>query len=69
MLTNPEIIAAVFAGAVSVLGAFFGFTKWMINKFLHELRPNSGSSIKDQVTRLESRVDDIYKILAKEHHG
>jgi hypothetical protein len=69
MLTNPEIIAAVFAGAVSVLGAFFGFTRWMISKFLSELKPNSGSSIKDQVTRLEQRVDDIYSILAKEHHG
>jgi hypothetical protein len=69
MLTNPEIIAAVFAGAVSVLGAFFGFTKWMISKFLSELKPNSGSSMKDQITRLESRVDDIYTILAKEHHG
>jgi hypothetical protein len=68
MLTNPEIIAAVFAGAVSVLGAFFGFTKWMISKFLSELKPNSGSSMKDQITRLESRVDDIYSILAKEHH-
>jgi hypothetical protein len=69
MLTNPEIIAAVFAGAVSVLGAFFGFTKWMISKFLSELKPNSGSSMKDQITRLETRVDDIYTILAKEHHG
>jgi uncharacterized membrane protein len=69
MLTNPEIIAALFAGAVSVLGAFFAFSKWMISKFLSELKPNSGSSIKDQVTRLEKRVDDIYSILAKEHHG
>jgi hypothetical protein len=69
MLTNPEIIAAVFAGALSILGAFFGFSKWMINKFLSELRPNSGSSMKDQITRLESRVDDIYSILAKEHNG
>jgi hypothetical protein len=70
MLTNPEIIAALFAGAVSVLGAFFAFSRWMITKFLSELRPNSGSSLKDQVTRLEKRVDDIYKLLAeKEHHG
>ena len=69
MLTNPEIIAAVFAGALSILGAFFGFSKWMISKFLSELKPNSGSSMKDQITRLEKRVDDIYTILAKEHHG
>lgn len=70
MLTNPEIIAAVFAGAVSILGAFFGFTKWMITKFLSELKPNGGSSIKDKVevnserlTRVEDRVDAIYDIL------
>jgi hypothetical protein len=69
MLTNPEIIAALFAGAATILGAFFGFSKWMITKFLSELKPNSGSSMKDQITRLESRVDDIYTILAKEHHG
>jgi hypothetical protein len=65
MLTDPEIIAALFAGAATILGAFFAFSRWMITKFLSELRPNSGSSIKDQVTRLEKRVDDIYEILAK----
>lgn len=70
MLTlNPETISAVFVGVVSILGAFFGFSKWMISKFLSELKPNSGSSMKDQITRLESRIDDIYTILAKEHHG
>jgi len=69
MLTNPEIIAAFASATVLILGAFFGFSRWMISKFLSELRPNSGSSMKDQITRLESRVDDIYSILAKENHG
>jgi hypothetical protein len=70
MLTlNPEIIAAFASATVLILGAFFGFSKWMISKFLSELKPNSGSSMKDQITRLESRVDDIYTILAKENHG
>jgi hypothetical protein len=63
--TSPELIAAIFAGAASILGAFFAFSKWMIDKFLNELKPNSGSSLKDQVTRLERRVDDIYHILAE----
>ena len=71
MLTiNPEIIAAVFAGVVSILGAFFGFNKWMITKFLSELKPNGGSSIKDKVEvnserldRVEQRVDQIYELL------
>lgn len=63
---NPEIIGAMASAVVVILTAFFGFTKWMITKFLHELKPNSGSSMKDQITRLEGRVDDIYSILAKE---
>jgi hypothetical protein len=65
MTITPEIIAALFAGLVSVLAAFYGFNKWIITKFLHELKPNGGSSIKDQVNRLERRVDDIYYILAE----
>jgi len=64
MTISPELIGALATGVVTILGAFFGFTKWMISKFLHELKPNSGSSMKDQITRLEGRVDDIYTILA-----
>lgn len=65
MTITPELIAAFFSGLVAVLGAFYAFNKWIITKFLHELKPNGGSSMKDQVNRLEKRVDDIYSILAK----
>ena len=58
------MIAAFASATVAILGAMFGLIKWMITKFLSELRPNSGSSMKDQITRLEIRVDDIYTILA-----
>lgn len=62
---TPEIIAAIGSAVVVILGAFFGFSKWMITTFLHELKPNGGGSIKDQVNRLEKRVDDIYLLLAE----
>jgi len=65
MLTNAELITALASGLVVILGSIFGILKWMISKFLSELRPNSGSSMKDQITRLEERIDDIYIILAK----
>ena len=61
---NAEMIAAFASTTVAILGAMFGLIKWMITKFLSELRPNSGSSMKDQITRLEERVDDIYLLLA-----
>lgn len=76
MTITPELIAAVFTGMATILGAFFAFNKWVITKFLSELKPNGGGSMRDKVdintdrlTRVEKRVDDIYTILAKEHHG
>lgn len=68
---TPEIITSIAGGLVIILGSFFGFTKWMITKFLSELKPNGGSSMRDQVNtnterleRVEKRIDDIYQILA-----
>jgi hypothetical protein len=37
----------------------------MIKHYLTELKPNGGSSIKDQVNRLEVRVDTIIEMLGK----
>jgi hypothetical protein len=69
---TPEIIGAFGSAIVLILGSFFAFTKWVISKFLSELKPNSGSSIKDKVEinskkleKIEERVDHIYEILAK----
>lgn len=64
---TPEIIAAIAAGIVSVIASVAALTKWIITKFLKELKPNGGSSLKDQVNRLEKRVDDIYHLLAEKH--
>lgn len=61
---SPEIITAIATGIVTIMGANFALIKWIITKFLHELKPNGGTSLKDQVNRLEKRVDDIYDILA-----
>jgi hypothetical protein len=65
MTITPELLTAFFVGVVSIMTGFIGFSKWIIGKFLKELKPNGGSSIKDQVNRLEARVDDIYYILAE----
>ncbi len=54
-----QIIAAATA---TLTGLFIGL-KWLVRGWLNELRPNGGSSIKDQVNRLETRVDKIYDLL------
>ena len=64
-MLSADIIAAIATGIVTIMGANFALIKWIITKFLHELKPNGGTSLKDQVNRLEKRVDDIYEILAQ----
>ncbi len=61
---TEEVITALGVIILGVTGGFFGMMRYMI-KTLAELRPNGGSSIKDQVNRLEQRVDDIYQLLAE----
>jgi hypothetical protein len=34
---NPEVISANASAVVIILGSFFGFTRWMITKFLSEV--------------------------------
>jgi hypothetical protein len=56
---------AALAVAVSTLiGSFAIMVRWLVKHYLEELKPNGGSSVKDQVNRLEARVDQIYILLS-----
>ena len=57
--------ATLAVAVTTLIGAFATAVRWLVKHFLNELRPNSGSSLKDQVNRLESRVDDIYRMLCE----
>jgi hypothetical protein len=39
--------------------------RWMVKHYLAELKPNGGSSVSDRLNRVESRVDDIYRMLCE----
>jgi len=49
---------------LGILSAVGIVLRWILKKYVEqimmELKPNSGSSMKDQVTRLESKVDKLY---------
>jgi hypothetical protein len=57
--------AAVVAVALTVIGSFIGAVKWLVKHYLNELKPNSGSSMRDQITALEARVETIIRILER----
>jgi hypothetical protein len=62
---SPQDAAAVAVAVLSVIGSFIGLVRWLEKHYLNELKPNSGSSIKDQVNRLEARVDTIIEMLGR----
>ena len=53
----------IAVACIAIFTAFAGGIRWMVKHYLNELKPNSGSSIKDQVNRLERRVDEIIDML------
>lgn len=55
--------AGVAVAVVTIVSGIAGAVRWMVKHYLHELVPNHGSSIKDKIDRLESRVDEIYTLL------
>lgn len=79
-MTIEQIIAAqplfiVILEFIILVGAFLTtigagirwLTKHYFDEIKAELKPNSGSSIKDQVTRLEKRQEEIEKKIETQH--
>ena len=55
--------ASVGVALLSLLVAFTGLIRHLVKHYLSELKPNSGASVKDQISRLEKRVDEIYSLV------
>jgi uncharacterized membrane protein len=55
----------VAVAVIAIFSAFAAGIRWLVKHYLYELKPNSGSSMKDSLQRLERRIDDLYKILVE----
>lgn len=56
---------AMIVSILSIIAGFIAAIKFLVQHYLAELKPNSGSSLKDQVSRMElqhkliqGRIDD-----------
>lgn len=47
----------------TLVSAFAISVRWLVKHYLYELKPNSGSSLKDSVIRLEEKVEILYQIM------
>jgi hypothetical protein len=60
---TPANWASLIVAIIALVTAFAGAVRWLVKHYLYELRPNGGGSLKDQVNRLERRLDEVIDML------
>ena len=71
-----QMMLGISISVATIVTIFAGAVRWLVKHYFEdikkELLPNSGTSIKDQITRLETKTDrleakieKLYEILLK----
>jgi hypothetical protein len=55
--------AALTLTILTIVTIVAGGIRWLVKHYLNELKPNSGSSLKDSVNRLEEKTDRLMDLL------
>jgi hypothetical protein len=50
---------AVGGFVIVLLSAIYSSMRFMVKSIMRELQPNGGNSLKDQVSRIENRLDQL----------
>ena len=50
--------ASLIVAILTIVSSIACGIKWLVKHYLSELKPNGGSSVKDQINRLESAVEN-----------
>ena len=58
--------AAVSGAILGIVAAAYSVIRVMMKSLMTEFKPNGGSSLKDQVNRIEKRLDTLYEILIED---
>jgi hypothetical protein len=62
--------ASLIVAILTIVSSIAFGIKWLVKHYLSELKTNGGSSVKDQINRLEVRINeaDISRKQMKEDH-
>jgi hypothetical protein len=55
--------AALTLTLLTIITIVAGGIRWLVKHYLNELKPNSGSSLKDSVNRLEAKTDKLFDLV------
>jgi hypothetical protein len=59
-MNATEVVGLITSILALIVGLEFRI-KSLVKHYLMELKPNSGSSLKDQITRVEEKLDKLVK--------
>jgi hypothetical protein len=72
-MTLVESLLSIIIATVTIITSAALGVRWLTKHYFDELKPNGGSSIKDQVNRLEqqhkkleAKVDKIYDAIVEQ---
>lgn len=65
---NPNEWAGLIVSIATLVASFMAIVRWLVKHYLAELKPNSGSSMRDELTALKQDVS-ILKDLVIEMVG
>jgi hypothetical protein len=57
--------ASLIVAILTIVSSIAFGIKWLVKHYLSELKPNSGSSLKDSVNRLEEKTDKIFDLFVE----
>jgi len=61
---TPNEWAGIGVATVTLISSFALLVRYMVKSIMRELLPNGGKSLRDQVSRIETRLDDLILHLA-----
>jgi len=57
--------SALGVAIIGILTAVYSSMRFVIKSIMKELMPNSGKSLRDDINRIQDRLDTLYDLLLK----
>lgn len=61
---TPNEWAGMGVAIATLISSFYFMVRYMVRSIMSELLPNSGNSMRDQISRIEDRLDRLYALVA-----
>ena len=61
---TPNEWAGMGVAVATLISSFYFLVRYLVRSVMSELLPNGGNSMRDEIQRIEARLDNLYAIIA-----